>query len=320
MIFDKQILDIYRSMAYTRYDETGNVFYFSADDFDGLNKIPYEFCSSMGHALKGYAYYYDGYIPDRLVVFDHGIGGGHRSYMKEIEMLCRYGYKVFSYDHTGCMESGGETTNGMAQSLRDLNDCICFLKNEEDFKELEISVIGHSWGGFACLNITALQPHIAKVVVLSGFTSVERLINSFFGGVLKVYRKKVMKLEKSSNPEFADYDSVETLSKTSADVLLIYSDNDKVVRKMHYDTLRNALETKENIKFILEHNKDHNPDYTQDAVAYMAGFMSEMQKNVKKKLLETPEQKKKFISSFDWDRMTALDMNVWNSIIEFLNK
>lgn len=320
MIFDNKILNIYRSMAYTRCDETGNVFYFSADDFDGLNKSPYEFSSSMGHVLKGYAYYYDGYIPDRLIVFDHGIGGGHRSYMKEIEMLCKHGFKVFSYDHTGCMESGGETTNGMAQSLRDLNDCINFLKAEDEFKNLELSVMGHSWGGFACLNIASLHPDIAKVVVLSGFTSVERLVNSFFGGVLKGYRKAVMELEKSSNPVFSDFDAVESLSKTSADVLLIYSDNDKVVKIHHYDVLKSSLEGKGNIKFILEHNKDHNPDYTEDAVKYMGKFMSEMLKKVKKKLLQTPKQKKEFVSSYDWNRMTALDMNVWNNIIQFLNK
>ena len=61
------------------------------------------------------------------MVFDHGIGGGHLSYFKEIEMLCRGGYKVLGYDHAGCMESEGEYINGMTGSLPDLDSAINYL-------------------------------------------------------------------------------------------------------------------------------------------------------------------------------------------------
>ena len=133
MIFEKQVIGMYKAMAYTRCDDTGKAYYFSAEDFPGLRKESYPFTASAGHRLQGYVYYYDAPIPGRLVVFDHGFFGGHRSYMKEIEMLCRHGYLVFAYDHTGCMESGGENPNGMAQSLCDLNDCLCTLKADSRF-------------------------------------------------------------------------------------------------------------------------------------------------------------------------------------------
>ena len=128
MIFEKQVVNMYKGMMHTRCDDTETVFYFSAENFSGLKKEKYSFSSSLGHTLSGYIYSYESPISNRLVVFDHGFGGGHRSYMKEIEMLCRQGYKVFSYDHTGCMESQGENTNGFAQSLHDLDDCLTALK------------------------------------------------------------------------------------------------------------------------------------------------------------------------------------------------
>ena len=78
---------MYRGMAYTRCDDNGTAYYFSADDFAGLHKESYRFKSSKGYNLQGYLYYYDNPVKDRLVVFDHGLGGGHRSYMKEIEKL-----------------------------------------------------------------------------------------------------------------------------------------------------------------------------------------------------------------------------------------
>ena len=41
MIFEKQILNIYKGMMHTRCDDTETVFYYSPDDFEGLYKEPY---------------------------------------------------------------------------------------------------------------------------------------------------------------------------------------------------------------------------------------------------------------------------------------
>lgn len=320
MIFEKQIVGSFKSMMYTRCDDEGKAYYFSAEDFDGLNKESYTFSSSMGHKLQGYIYNYNNPIEGRLVVFEHGFFGGHRSYMKEIEMLCRHGYRVFAYDHTGCMESGSETPNGMSQSLRDLNDCISTIKADSRFAGLDISVVGHSWGGFSTMNICALHPEISHIVAMSGFVSVEVIIRSFFAGLLKPYRKAILKLETESNPEFVGYNSIESLSETDAKALMIYSDNDQLVRKdPHFNMLKEGLAHKENIEFLLVNNKGHNPNYTEDAVKYLAEFTAAQGKATKNKQLETDEQKKIFVESFDWDRMTAQDEAVWAEIFKCLD-
>ncbi len=311
---------MYKGMAYTRCDDNGTAFYFSADDFEDLSAEPYTFRSSMGHDLKGYIYSYPDPIPERLVVFDHGFGGGHRSYMKEIEMLCKHGFLVFSYDHTGCMESGGESPNGMSQSLRDLNDCISAIKTEPRFNGFDISVMGHSWGGFSTLNICALHPEISHIVVLSGFVSVEQLISTYFGGIMKGYRKPVMDLERKANPDFVNYNAVPSLSGTNARALLVYSQNDKMCTKVHYDILKEGLKNKENIRFLLVENKGHNPNYTEDAVGYLSEYVNEKTKLQRKKQLETTEQKQAFLAKYDWDRMTAQDEAVWQEIFACLDK
>ena len=320
MLFEKQMIRMYRGIAYTRCDDNGTAYYFSADDFAGLQKEPYPFRSSRGDLLQGYLYCYDHPIEGRLVVFDHGFGGGHRSYMKEIEMLCKHGFLVFAYDHTGCMESEGVNPNGMAQSLCDLNDCITALKQDARFADLDISVMGHSWGGFSSLNIFALHPDISHVVVLSGFVSVKLLIHSYFGGILKGYRKAIMQIERNANPDFVGYHAVESLSKTDAKVLLIYSGNDKLCTKVaQYDTLKAGLDGKETIRFVLVSDKGHNPNYTEDAVRYLGEYVSKRAKMIRKKQLETDEQKKAFLASWDWDRMTAQDDTVWNEIFQCLD-
>lgn len=316
MLFEKQIVNTFRSSFLRRCDDTGTAFYFSAADFPGLQAEPFSFPSCKGHTLKGYFYHYENPIAGRIVVFDHGFGGGHRSYMKEIELLCRRGFLVFSYDHTGCMEFGGDSIGGFSQSLVDLNDCLTALKNSDRCRSLDFSVMGHSWGGFSTANICALHPEVSHIVVLSGFVEVEILVNQFFSGIMKGYRKAILALD--PNPGFVKYNAVKSLSGTDAKVLLVYSENDKMVSKaVHFDALKSGLSHKDNIRFLLVPNKGHNPNYTTDAVSYLGQYSADLAKKAKK--LTSEDAKKAYVSSWDWHRMTAQDETVWAEIFRTLD-
>ena len=309
---------MYKSMAFSRCDDTGLAFYYSSDEFPGLCKEEFTFESSKGHNLQGYLYYYENPIEDRLLVFDHGFGGGHRSYMKEIVMLCQRGLRVFAYDHTGCMRSEGEGAGGMAQSLCDLNDAVCYIKAQPRFHGCTLSVMGHSWGGFACANIAALHSDIRHIVVLSGFVSVKRLISSFFGGLLAPYRSAVLALEEQYNAPLLVYDATETLSHADARILLVYSDNDPLcTRRAQYEPLALALSHKENVTVMLEHAKGHNPNYTHAAVGALARYARLVRGMHKKKGL-SEEDKRRFVASFDWEQITEQDPKVWDAVYRTL--
>lgn len=319
MLFEKQVEKIYRRNLFARNDNANGIFYFGPEDFPGLKAHPYNFKARAGHDLKGFFYYYDSPIPGRLVVFDHGLGNGHRAYMKEIERLARAGFLVYSYDHTGCMTSGGHSTNGFAQSLNDLDRCLQTLKMEPALADRSICVMGHSWGGFSTMNISALHPDISHVVSMSGFVSVERMLEQVVPGPLKGYRKHLLKLEQAANPEYVDFDARNSLWHSKAKILLIYSENDDTVHKsVHFDALHGALNTRENIRFLLVENKGHNPAYTADAVAYKDAFFKEFQKAVKQKKLERQTQQKEFMARYDWHRMTQQDETVWKVILDYL--
>jgi len=310
---------MYRSNLFVRNDNAGGIFYFSEKDFPGLQAHPYSFFSSMGHTLKGYFYCYANPIPNRLVVFDHGMGNGHRAYFREIERLAKAGYLVYSYDHTGCMESGGESINGFAQSLHDLDDCMKALKAEKALAGRSFSVMGHSWGGFSTMNIAALHEEITHVVSMSGFVSVKRIMDQTFPGLLKGAVKSMYRLEQRTNPGYADFDAVESLRKTKAKVLLIASSDDKTVKKEHhFEVLQQSLSGKENIRFLVTEQKGHNPSYTCEAVRYKDDFFAQFQKLQKKKKLQTPQQQKAFMDTFDWVAMTEQDDAVWAEILKTL--
>lgn len=321
MIFQKNVEKIYRSRVYMRQDNPLGVFYFAPEDFPGLRKHPYSFKSQMGHNLNGFFYHYDDPIPGRLVVFDHGMSNGHRVYMREIETLCKGGYLVFAYDHTGCMTSGGENINGFAQSLTDLDDCINALETVKKLADRSISVMGHSWGGFSTMNIAALHPEITHVVSMAGFISAERMRFQHFRGITRMYIKKVMELDLRQNPKYIRYNAVESLARTEAKVLLIYSADDRTIHKaIHYDPLYEGLKDKENIEFLLVDGRDHVPHYTVDASEYKNRFGAELDRAAKRKQLETPEQQTAFMAKYDWWRMTEQDEAVWARIFAHLKK
>ena len=75
----------------------------------------------------------------------------------------------------------------------------------------------------------------------------------------------------------------------------------------------------DNVEFIAVDGKGHNPNYTFDAVQYKDEMSAEYERKKKSAELETAEQREAFRNSWDWERMTAQDMNIWNKIFEFLD-
>ena len=318
----KKIDEMYEKIVFSRQDRDGTIFYFSPEDFSGLVCTEHSFKNKNGHKLAGYFYNYEDNIrPGRLVVFEHGMGTGHRAYMKEIVELCKHGYMVYSYDHTGCGESEGEGTLGLSGSLSDLDDCLNSLEREPSLRGVKISVVGHSWGGFSTMNILKYHPSLESVVSLSGFISVKDMQKTAIPFYMAPFAKNFYNVEKVANPGYAQSCAIDVLKNTDRPALIIHSFDDKVVpSKIHFLRAEYELSDKKNVEFMLVHGKRHNPNYTKEAVMYMDEFLADLKKKKKEGLLDTDEQKAEFIASYEWDRMTEQDSAVWNKIFEFLDR
>jgi fermentation-respiration switch protein FrsA (DUF1100 family) len=168
------------------------------------------------------------------------------------------------------------------------------------------------------MNIGALHPEITHLVVLSGFISVEKIVNQSFSGPLKFFRKGILELERQMNPVFAEADGVRSLRDTQAKVLVIHSEDDPMVSmKFHFEELRTLLGGMKNIRFLAQKGKFHNPTYTDEAVVYKDKFFADFQKA--RSGLKTPEQKKAFMEGFNFRKMTEQDQAVWKEITDHLN-
>ena len=318
-MFFKFINKLYRNNVYKRHGYSDSVYYFSAADFDGLREEKYPIKSSLGHTLAGRFYSYGTAAYDRIIIFEHGMGAGHRSYMKEIELLCRRGYTVFAYDHTGCAESGGDETGGFLGSLIDLNDVLSALKSDGRFASAVFSVVGHSWGGFSALNISAFHKDITHIVAISGFISIERIIEQYIGKIPFGASRRIYAEECLKNPRFATVSAERSLNGCATKALIIHSRDDKTVSaEDNFDYLKQTLSDRENTYFIELNDRDHNPNYTTRALEYKAKFFAEQKREAKRLKRATPEEKKAFVGRYDFNVMTEQDGELWDKIFDFL--
>ena len=312
----RQIEKIYRSVLFRRHDSDGSIFYFSADDFEGLAVEDFSFTSSRGHVLSGAFYFYPNPRSDRLVILEHGMGNGHQGYFREIEHIARQGYLVYSYDHTGCNKSEGEHIHGLSGSLSDLNDCVNALVNERGFNEEQISIIGHSWGGFSALNILAHHKKLHSIVAMSGFASIRTMHNQL---IPYPFGLCLYKLEKETNPDYADSNAIDVLTTTERPVLIVHSTDDKTVSyKRNFIPLCEGLKSTGNIEFYTVVGGGHSPHYTKEAFAYKEAFFKKLKRYRRKGRLKTDERRRAFVESFDWYKMTEQNDEVWNRIFSFL--
>lgn len=308
----------YKNTTIKRYDDSHLIKYFDYTDFPSLNRSPIEFKTKQGNKIQGYFYSYPNYKEDHLVIFCHGIGGGHRSYMREIEFLCKNGYRVLSYDNIGCFESEGKNIRAMSESINDLHCVLLTLKEKNLLDGIKVSLIGHSWGGHAVSNILSYYKDIYSITCISGYSSHKLFINYCLKNKYAFIGKAIQKYEDKQNKDYSRAYSYDAVKDTKTKVLFIHSKDDPVV-----PLCTSAFEYKDrinnpNVRFLLVDNKKHNPNYTIDAVNYMNECFGTYNKLCKEKKLKSFKEKKEYMNQFEWYRMTEQDPEVWSEIFKEL--
>ena len=305
----------YAENMLVRYDGDPAVNHFCPGDFEGLCYEEYSFLSGKNR-LSARFYYYPCPRKDSLVVFDHGLGHGHTAYLREIEMLARRGYLVFAYDHTGCMASEGKSVGGFSRSPADLFAAISALKQEEALGGRKILAVGHSWGGFAVLNVGARHPDVTAAVAISGFRSAKAMMEQSLPFLLRPLKRHVLRIEEENNGDCARLDAVKSLKTGGVPTLVIHGDSDPVVHyKKHFlPILRAQLP---NVTCRTATGRGHSPHYAEDAERYMREFFRERTARAEEIAKAGGEA---FSSQYDFWRMTRQDRELWAEIFSFLEE
>ncbi len=295
-----------------RYDKEVGVPYYSHLDFDGLKQEKFVFTNSQGVEIHCFYYYYDNYRQDKIIFFIHGLGPGHTSYLAEIELLARHGYKVLTYDATGCGESGGKYLKSLNEPTRDALELLDYLKLNK-----EIVLMGHSMGGFTSLNVINKRKDITKAIIISGFLSIVNEVSTVVKN--KIIINGILKYEKKVNPECFALDNIAYLKNTTDKLFFIHSDNDTMVP---YHTAMKIVEEIANpcIKTLLIPNRKHNPNYTDDAVNYMDEVFGNYYYLIKQKKIKTDEDKINYFKDVPIAKLVEQDLELFDKIFAFIEE
>ena len=300
-----------------RYEENPAYYAFGPDDFEGLHATKHPIMGDHNVELQGYFYSYEDIDPNNLVVFDHGIGEGHRAYFKEIETLCKKGYTVYSYDHTGCATTGGNGILGFAQGVNDLDHVLCSLQKEYQYDHVKL--VGHSWGAYSAMNVVAFHPEVTHVVSLAGFLSATALCEQYIPKPFLKYSSEVMEREREHNPKYADLDARESLLQSKAKLLHLQSKDDKMVLyELSLIPLSYALKDRSHTTFMSLENRNHGPQLCDEAAKAYDEMKADETKLLKKHQLDTKEQQAAFKENHNWSLITKQDPHIWNEIFTFL--
>ena len=307
MILDALVLHLIQKSSAQRCDGAPQAFYFTEKDY-GISAEPFSFYSGK-NLLRGKKYFDGDASKQDIIVFFHGHGAGHSAYMQEIAYLVKAGFIVFSYDSTGCMMSEGKDADFLPRGLYDQKAFFEYLDQREDAKGKRRYAVGHSRGGFMALGALQEGYRVEKVVSISGFMDLQRLVCSrepFFSKAPRLLYKAL----KRGYGDYGVINMLDVIEKAKKPVYCIFGENDPIVSpKDSYELLKERFGSCDYVKMTLKKNAMHNPYWTLRAEEFFYRL------NVKEKYFS-----KEFDNSYVVDyRKLDDDLEIMKSIVDFIN-
>jgi len=262
-----------------------------------------------GKVIRGYFYSKGEYDKNKLLIFAHGMESSKESYIQEIAYLAENGFQVIGFDYFGTNESDGKLM-GFGNSLLSLNVVINYLKNNEEYKNKELYIVGHSWGGYATTNIVKYHKDIKGVVALAPAVSLYKI---FRGSYLKqnilvtllIWLVECVKLGK-----YSLCNGAKSLKKYDGKIMVIQSKNDSVVS---FESSLGYIEKKigNKAEYVVMEDRFHNPDYKKEAVDKLMKLYQDIANTSQDKLPE-------LFAKQDFRAMGELDPVVMDKIVNFV--
>ena len=262
-----------------------------------------------GNVIRGYFYSKGEYDKNKIVLFAHGMDSSKESYIQEIAYLAENGFLVVGFDYFGTNESDGKLM-GFGNSLKSLDLVIRYLKSTDEYKDKDLYVVGHSWGGYATLNIVKYHKDIKGIVALAPAVSLYKI---FRGSYLKqnvlvtllIWLVECVKLGK-----YSLCDGAKSLKNYNGKVMVIQSKNDSMVSfDSSLEYIRRNIGDK--AEYIVMEDRFHNPDYKKEAVDKLMKLYSDMASCSNEKLPE-------LFAKQDFRAMGELDPVVMDKIVNFI--
>ena len=302
-----------------RCDGDERLKYFTHEDFDSLKAMKVEFPDQNGNTLRGAVYAAAGIQqPEALVIFSHGMGGGHLSYMTEINTLAKSGFAVLSYDNAGTFDSGGERLGGFTNGPESLKAALAFVESHNILGKMKKVLMGHSWGGYSVCQVLGDENTKVDCAVTFGAPESGYAVSSAVLGEKLEFLVPLVKLVfclKEGNA--AATTSSECVAKASdTPVLLLHGKKDHIVAPR----ISAAEKCKDlpNATSVIFDGRFHNVYQTVESEIYMNDTFAKI--NALKKNKNASEEEINACYDIDYELITREDPAVMDFVTDFIRK
>ena len=318
------IVDILYSKIFGRKTISDPIKRFENEDFPELISEPVKF-KSGDNLLAGYFYSYQKCNTKKIIIFAHGFGNGHHRYLEIINYFAKNGFYVFSYDATSFDESEGEEIKGFPQGVVDLANAINYVMQSRGYKQKDIVLVGHSWGGYSVGAVVNEFPHISKVVAFAGFNYAIDLLTEHglqWAGQKILEQIPIMEeRERRYFGKYADYKVTDAIKNSTTEFFFIHSEDDETVPiQIGLDLYRKQKNPRVKTKKFKD--RTHICYNTVEGNNYFDSLKAEYNKYLKDKEDATWEDKKHLLDLIvDKDKyLNMLDYLLMDEAIEFIKK
>lgn len=242
---------------------------YRVENFEGLEVEECTIIGNKGQRLAGYKYSRQGQNPKALLVFVHGLCGGHWNYMDICNHFLKKDFAVFAYDATGNGQSEGKKVGGFAQGLADLDYVLNYVKELPEYKGLSIVLMGHSWGGFCVGNILNFHPDVKAVVAVSGFDTSAALLKQYtevhMGKAATLLMPYISLYERFTWGKYAKTSACAGFANSDAKVMVIHSlDDSTVFAENGYDRYYEKFSDDDRFVFKMYSDRGHSYPVNSD--------------------------------------------------------
>lgn len=300
--------------------------YFTHEDFDDLDAEPVSFRSDKGQLLRGAVYTCRGVEPTALVIFAHGMGGGHLCYTTDIRTIAKAGFAVLAYDNTGTIASEGRSLRSFYQAVKDIRSALEFVRGDGRLSGYKIVLAGHSWGGYTvCQALAFAEAQVSGVVAFSPPDSAAGVICDSIRQTAGVPMAWLRPALWAASVMRGGWDSRRKCSSVLAGtsrvpVMILQGDADSSVLLKNSPISDPAVKTKGNITCVLYEGKAHNVYQTKESEKYLAevfAAIAEAQKRYGKKGI--PEDEKARLYDIDYELIVREDPDVMKTVTDFIS-
>ena len=309
----------YNTVFGKRCDGDERLKYFSHEDFEGLKAAPVEFANDKGVTLRGAIYAKAGLQnPEALIIFSHGMGGGHRSYMTEINTFAQNGFAVLAYDNTGTFASDGDKLGSFCQGPSDLVSAIRFAQSHKALGNMKILLAGHSWGGYSvCQALGNEDVKVEGAVTFGAPDSGYQVIGAAMGeklAFLMPFFKLAFRILEGKRA--MTHSSQALVNAEPTPVLLLHGKEDRIVPPAV--SAAESAKDLPHVRSVVFESRYHNVYQTIDSEVYMNETFAKI--NALKKNKNASEEEINACYDIDYELITREDTAMMSTVVMFMKK